>query len=260
MKKKLLVLVVIVISLIAIGAVASQDNVSDQTTASDDSVDSQDNQPVASSNDDTVKKSSDATDDKVKDSDQGSVTITVTKIWNDEENNSTRPNGVDVILLANGKKVDEAYITKNDAVADNAWMYKFENLPKYDNEHNLIQYDIQELNVGFYTSQIMKNSNYEFMIINTFGFPPQPDNPNNNPSDDTDDSGDYTDDSSNGTDDSGNNTTPIKKDTKKNATTHTTKQTKTKQVTRTTDKNTGNPLMALALASLVAIFVPLRRR
>lgn len=249
MKKKLLVLAVIIISLIAIGAVASQDNVSDQVTASDDS---QDNQPVAASDDNTVKKSSDTNDDKVKDSVQEYVNITVTKIWKGDENNSTRPNGVDVVLLANGEKVADAHITKKDAVEDNTWVYKFENLPKYDEDHNPIQYDIKELNVSSYTSEIMKNSDYEFRIINTLGDPKQPDSPGS--------SGDNTDDSSNGTDNPEKDVTPTNKDTKKNTTTHTTKQTKTKQVTRTTDKNTGNPLMALALASIVAVFVPLRRR
>ena len=249
MKKKLLVLVVIIVSLIAIGAVASQENVSEDLGAPD-------------SNEDVVKQpdstSSDVSRNTVKapsDQPQEYISISITKIWNDEQNNSTRPNGIDVVILGNGEKVTEAYITNKYAVADNAWVYTFENLPKYDDNHNLIQYDVQELNVGFYNSQIMKNSNYEFMIINTFAFPPQPDNPDDNPdiNDDTDD----TDDS----DDSENNSSPVKNDTKKDGTKKVTTHTKNKHVNTTkVNRETGNPVVALILVVIIAVFVPLRRK
>ena len=257
MKKKLLVLMVIVISLIAIGAVASQENVSDDVNTADaDSVNPQDDvvgQPDTSQDkatDNTVKSSS---DDKVKGSDDV-ISITVTKIWDDEENNSTRPNGIDIVLLADGKEVDKVYLTSEYEVSDGMWVYTFENVPKYDGNNKEIEYNVQELNVAFYSSEIMKNSNSEFMIINTYSFGPEPTpQPEPQPDDVNDDS--------NSSDDSQNNTTPVKKDTNKKDPKKVTKHTKTKPVTRTVvTRQTGNPVIVLILVAMAAVFVPLRRR
>lgn len=83
--------------------------------------------------------------------------ITVTKVWNDVEDQAGfRPDSVTVNLLANGEKVDTATIT-----ADTEWKYTFKDLP-VNAAGNMITYTVTEEAVEHYTTKIEG-----FTIINT---------------------------------------------------------------------------------------------
>lgn len=76
------------------------------------------------------------------------VTVSGTKTWDDAgDNDGKRPDEVTVSLLANGRKIDEAKIT-----GQNGWRYAFENLPKYQNHGQLIQYNVVETAVKDYST------------------------------------------------------------------------------------------------------------
>ena len=81
---------------------------------------------------------------------QEEIELSGTKIWNDNDNNwKTRPESITVNLLANG----EVVASKNVTAADN-WKYSFTNLPKYDEDVGQINYTIDEIELGNYSSQI----------------------------------------------------------------------------------------------------------
>ena len=78
------------------------------------------------------------------------IDITVTKTWNDGGNKyKTRPDKITIHLLADGEKVQSKEI--NEA---NKWSYTFENMPKYDESGNEIEYTITEDEVTGYKSVI----------------------------------------------------------------------------------------------------------
>lgn len=230
-----------------IGAVASEENVSDELGSPEEMevVDASDDADT----DNGILESSDS--DNLKDGSDEKVSVSVSLFWNDAINNSTRPNGIEVTLYANGKEVDSIYLTKENAIADGMWAYTFEDLPKYDDNKELITYTVKEQEMAFYTTNVMKNSNYEFMIINTFGMPqPQP-LPDDSGADDGP-SGDAVDD---GSDDNDNN----------NNTNVTKTITKTPKKVSTTNspvnhKNTGNPIFVLVLVLITTLFVSIRRK
>ena len=78
------------------------------------------------------------------------VTVSGTKTWIDYDNqDNTRPNSITVNLLANGKEIKEATVT-----ASNNWAYQFNNLIKYDENNNEIEYTVTEDAVEEYTTTI----------------------------------------------------------------------------------------------------------
>ena len=87
--------------------------------------------------------------------------ITVTKVWNDSNNNDNiRPESITVNLFANGK------ITKTTTInADDDWKYTFTDLPAYENGV-LITYSVSEDAITGYDSKIV-NCSDNFKIINT---------------------------------------------------------------------------------------------
>ena len=70
------------------------------------------------------------------------VEITITKVWEDYDNESKmRPENITISLLANGEKHDAVILSE-----DNEWSYTFTNLPLY-NKGEKIDYTIIEENV-----------------------------------------------------------------------------------------------------------------
>jgi predicted outer membrane repeat protein len=89
------------------------------------------------------------------------VTINVTKVW-DDNNNPNRPNSVTIVLGNDVGVVDTISLSSN-----NNWAYSFTNLPKYKTDGNLINYNVDEPNVPEgYTKSILNNDNV-FTITNT---------------------------------------------------------------------------------------------
>ena len=78
------------------------------------------------------------------------VNIEGTKTWVDHNNvENSRPTYITVNLLKNGVKEASKNVT-----AENNWKYSFDNLPKYDEHNNVINYTITEDEVDGYTTEI----------------------------------------------------------------------------------------------------------
>lgn len=104
------------------------------------------------------------------------VTLTINKNWVDNDiQDDRRPEKITFVVLANGEE------TNNRAEVDKAvtdeQSYTFENLPKYDENGNVINYSAKEVNAGeFYKSEVgtpVVNDlgNTEVEITNTFKLP-----------------------------------------------------------------------------------------
>ena len=76
------------------------------------------------------------------------------KIWKDgDDQDGIRPKEIEVILYANGDPIQNKTV-KPDAKGD--WNYKFDDLPKYDNQGKLINYTVKEEPVQGYTTTYEK--------------------------------------------------------------------------------------------------------
>ena len=76
------------------------------------------------------------------------------KIWKDgDDQDGIRPKEIEVILYANGDPIQNKTV-KPDAKGD--WNYKFDDLPKYDNQGKLINYTVKEEPVKGYTTTYEK--------------------------------------------------------------------------------------------------------
>ena len=83
------------------------------------------------------------------------VNLTVNKVWDDQENvYNKRPNDVKVLVKAENETVETGIIE-----AENGWTYTFNNLSKYNEngqkiEYSLVEEETQEGNLFYYTGQI----------------------------------------------------------------------------------------------------------
>ena len=89
------------------------------------------------------------------------IEISGTKTWEDYENkDNTRPDEITVNLLANGNKIKEEKVKADE---NGEWKYKFTDLEKYDENNNIIKYEIEEEKVEGYETIISG-----FDIINKY--------------------------------------------------------------------------------------------
>lgn len=89
------------------------------------------------------------------------VQITVTKIWNDADNqDGIRPESVTVRLFADGTEVASAEIS-----AEDEWAYSFEDLPKYA-EGTEIVYTVEEVAVEGYETSVEGDATTGYTITN----------------------------------------------------------------------------------------------
>ena len=79
--------------------------------------------------------------------DEGSVIIRGEKTW-DHGQNTTLPTSITILVLANTNVVVEKVVTASDG-----WKWEFE-LPRYDDEGNIIQYTIDEVDISGYYKEI----------------------------------------------------------------------------------------------------------
>lgn len=97
------------------------------------------------------------------------INIPVTKEWNDEGYENSRPSSVTVKLLANGQEVAGKTLTL-DATATTGgdpWTGTFMDLPKYENGE-VINYTVDEvLPNDTYSKSVEKNNDGSFTITNT---------------------------------------------------------------------------------------------
>ena len=101
------------------------------------------------------------------------TSVTVTKVWNDNENiNGRRPNSIK-LQIKNGESV----VSEQEVNADNNWTYTFTGLPKYDDNGKEIVYTASESEVNsgdlkFYTnSGVSGDMTSGYVITNTFTVP-----------------------------------------------------------------------------------------
>ena len=98
------------------------------------------------------------------------VEVTITKTWVDNSNaNGKRPISIKYVLSGNNQ-TQEQVVTGN-AATNADWNYTFTNLPKYNNQGNVINYSVQEQEVNpndlkFYSKEVNG-----FNITNTFKVP-----------------------------------------------------------------------------------------
>ncbi len=90
------------------------------------------------------------------------VDVLVTKKWDDGENrDGIRPESITINLLADGEVAEVVVLSE-----ENEWTRIFRNLPKYNDADKKIQYQVEELAVSGYESQIESKEN-SFTITNT---------------------------------------------------------------------------------------------
>lgn len=120
---------------------AQKDEITSQAQQGSQTQQSQQNQQTTS----TGSTSSAAT--TASDSASETISITVTKTWNDNnDSDHVRPESITVRLKANNTETASAKITKNDG-----WKYTFTNLAKTDKNGNAINYTVTEDAVSGYT-------------------------------------------------------------------------------------------------------------
>ncbi len=91
------------------------------------------------------------------------VNVSGVKVWDDKGNaDGIRPDSITVNLLANGEKVDSM-----EVIEDTYWIWSFNDLDKYDEEGNEIEYTVDEDDVKNYTSEITGDQDNGYKITNT---------------------------------------------------------------------------------------------
>ena len=101
---------------------------------------------------------------------ENKIEVPVTKTWLDDNNSrSKRPTSIKYVLKG-GATETEQVVTGNSTTDEN-WNYTFTNLPKYNNQGNVINYSIEEQEVAtndlkFYTKVVNG-----FNLTNTFKVP-----------------------------------------------------------------------------------------
>lgn len=100
--------------------------------------------------------------------DNGTVSRSVQKVWNDTGYESTRPKSVRVTLLRNGTAWDSQ--TLNDA---NAWRYSWDSLPEYDDDGNENVWSVREDAVSGYVASVQQTG-FAFVVTNSVEKPMLP--------------------------------------------------------------------------------------
>ena len=91
--------------------------------------------------------------------------ITVTKVWEDSDNESEkRPESVTVILLANGKEYDRIELSET-----NNWTHPFEGVPVNDEDHKEITYSVTEEDVPEGYEVAYEETEDGFIVHNALG-------------------------------------------------------------------------------------------
>ena len=101
--------------------------------------------------------------------------ITVNKTWSDDNNaNGKRPTSIKYILKGGNTPIEQ--VVTGSVTTNEDWSYTFENVPKYNNGNELINYTLEEEPVvqdgfKFYKKSISGDMNDGFDVTNTFKIP-----------------------------------------------------------------------------------------
>lgn len=89
----------------------------------------------------------------------------VQKIWDDKGYEKKRPKSITVELLKNGTVFDSVVLSE-----ESGWIYKWDNLEKFDQNNDYITWSINEKTVKGYKSSVVLNG-YTFVLTNTYDHP-----------------------------------------------------------------------------------------
>ena len=101
--------------------------------------------------------------------------ITVNKTWSDDNNaNGKRPTSIKYILKGGNTPIEQ--VVTGNVTTNEDWSYTFENVPKYNDRNELINYTLEEEPVvqdgfKFYKKSISGDINEGFDVTNTFKIP-----------------------------------------------------------------------------------------
>ena len=101
--------------------------------------------------------------------------ITVNKTWSDGNNaNGKRPTSIKYILKGGNTPIEQ--VVTGNVTTNEDWSYTFENVPKYNDRNELINYTLEEEPVvqdgfKFYKKSISGDMNDGFDVTNTFKIP-----------------------------------------------------------------------------------------
>ena len=101
--------------------------------------------------------------------------ITVNKTWSDDNNaNGKRPTSIKYILKGGNRPIEQ--VVTGNVTTNEDWSYTFENVPKYNDRNELINYTLEEEPVvqdgfKFYKKNISGDMNDGFDVTNTFKIP-----------------------------------------------------------------------------------------
>ena len=101
--------------------------------------------------------------------------ITVNKTWSDDNNvNAKRPISIKYILKGGNTPIEK--VVTGNVTTNEDWSYTFENVPKYNDRNELINYTLEEEPVvqdgfKFYKKSISGDMNDGFDVTNTFKIP-----------------------------------------------------------------------------------------
>ena len=101
---------------------------------------------------------------------ENKIEVPVTKTWLDDNNSrAKRPTSIKYVLKG-GATETEQVVTGNSTTDEN-WNYTFTNLPKYNNQGNVINYSIEEQEVTANDLKFYTKSVNGFNVTNTFKVP-----------------------------------------------------------------------------------------
>ena len=101
--------------------------------------------------------------------------ITVNKTWSDDNNvNGKRPTSIKYVLKGGDTPIEQ--VVTGNVTTNEDWSYTFENVPKYNDRNELINYTLEEEAVvedglKFYKKSISGDMNDGFDVTNTFKIP-----------------------------------------------------------------------------------------
>ena len=104
------------------------------------------------------------------------IQIQVTKHWEDNNNlNNRRPESIKFVIKQNNAEIKSKVVTGNRTTDEN-WSYTFDNLAKYDENGQEIDYVLEEQEVNaddmkFYTGTTSGNRKSGFVVTNKFTVP-----------------------------------------------------------------------------------------
>ena len=102
------------------------------------------------------------------------INVEVTKVWNDNNNRAgKRPESVTLKLSGNGKEYTAILTKDNKTVDENIWKTTITDLPKYDENANIINYTLSEENLNniFYTEANRQINQQSKTVTNRFEVP-----------------------------------------------------------------------------------------